>query len=231
MKTKERIEKLERELAELKKELKPEFKAGWYKNTVIDLEDILIYWDEEKKSLYGFDTSGNWFDDEQYGFHEDYDIPATDKEVQEALIEEAKRRGFKEGVTCRFNGETFKLELKDFYIEGITLDGTAGFRDAYGNVVFKDGKWAEIIKTKVIINGYEMNQDGDIISFGCGKFNKEFFIHLYYSIRYCNGGADQNSIGHIGIRDETNRKIKSITLDSDVTITVEQLKQIVDNIK
>ena len=86
-----------------------------------------------------------------------------------------------------------------------------------GWTIYRDGKWAEIIEEpKVLINGYEMKQDGDIISFGCAKFDIhqlqrwEYFINREY---------------------KSNRKIKSIKLDSGIEITVKQLKEIVDNSK
>jgi hypothetical protein len=237
MKTEERIEKLERELAELKKELKkelkPEFEVGkWY----IDKDGIYFAYEAEKYKVYFYGIYQDEWRQEDYWSLRHFKQecrPATDEEVKEALIEEAKRRGFKEGVIVKTNNSensiTRELESANYY--GYDAEFHPNSLQC-GAIIFENGEWSWIIQEpKVIINGHEMKQDGDIISFGCGKFNKEFFIHLYYSIRYCNGGADQNSIGHIGIRDETNRKIKSITLDSDVKITVEQLKQIVDNLK
>jgi hypothetical protein len=221
MKTEERIEKLERELAELKKELKPEFEVGWYKNTARDNKDILIYWNEHKKSLYGFDINGDWFDDEEYGFHEYYDIPATDKEVKEALIEEAKRRGFKEGVTVNEVGDRCNGNMTIIGNEYDLFSRNKKLMVGDG-IVFNNGKWADIIENKVFINGIEMKQDGDVVSFGCAMFEIKQLRELLDAVNCWNSWV---------IDGDMNRKIKSITLDSDVTITVEQLKSVCDNLK
>jgi polyhydroxyalkanoate synthesis regulator phasin len=78
------------------------------------------------------------------------------------------------------------------------------------------------LKPKVIINGIEMKQDGDVVSFGCAMFEIKQLRELLDAVNCWNSWV---------IDGDMNRKIKSITLDSDVTITVEQLRQIVDNLK
>jgi len=72
-----------------------------------------------------------------------------------------------------------------------------------------------------------MQQDGDIISFGCAKFTKSQLTDHYRELRYvwCRGQNSEDKMI------QSNRTIKSITLDSGVEIKIEQLKQIVDNIK
>ena len=88
---------------------------------------------------------------------------ATDKEAEEALIKEAKKRGFKEGV----NVEGFNY----------TVDGTFWFNKEYNwlvmgrdvgkhGVIMKDGKWATIIKDKTVtLNGdYTKVQLTDLIN-------------------------------------------------------------------
>ena len=59
---------------------------------------------------------------------------ATEEEVREALINEAKKRGYKKGVKCKFG-----------IIEDIRTIETNIF-DWNGNadIIFKNGKWAEI---------------------------------------------------------------------------------------
>jgi hypothetical protein len=67
--------------------------------------------------------------------------PATDKEVEEALIKEAKKRGFKEGVRfkCLYN--------HDYKGKCIPLFCSDGYLWLEGGCVFKDGKWATIVET------------------------------------------------------------------------------------
>lgn len=72
-------------------------------------------------------------------------IEATDKEVDEALIKEAKRRGFKEGGNIgdfnRFDNEIITSDRTAFY------SGTNQFFMG-GACILEDGKWAELIKDK-----------------------------------------------------------------------------------
>ena len=77
----------------------------------------------------------------------------------------------------------------------------------------------ELEKPKVILNGFEMKQDGDIISFGCAKFHKKWFETAYGLLETSNQLWDNN------------RRLKSITLETDLEIDEYQLKQIVDNLK
>jgi hypothetical protein len=206
MKTEERIEKLERELAELKKELKPEFEVGWYKNTARDNKDILIYWNEHKKSLYGFDINGDWFDDEEYGFHEYYDIPATDKEVKEALIEEAKRRGFKEGDIVKTNNQEYsitrKLDSANYYGNDAEFHPNSL---QCGAIIFQNGQWADIIENKVIINGKEViiDKDANSIIIGCkgelclDEFKSFVSVLEYYGCEY----VYHPELGNVQVKD------------------------------
>ena len=69
---------------------------------------------------------------------------------------------------------------------------------------------------KFTINGHEMTVEGDIISFGCAKFN----VNQFRSIEAFNNF-------HIS----SNRKIKSITLDSGVTLTIEDITKILERLK
>ena len=75
---------------------------------------------------------------------------ATDKEVEEALIKEAKKRGFKEGVRVErllesnlgsLNGDSRTCENKEFklYHGHLTIGNLLIFHNT--------GKWATIVKT------------------------------------------------------------------------------------
>ena len=69
---------------------------------------------------------------------------------------------------------------------------------------------------KFTINRHEMTVDGNIISFGCAKFHKAQFMTLdnFNDCYPCS-----------------NRKIKSITLDSGVTLTIEDITKILERLK
>jgi len=73
-------------------------------------------------------------------------ILATHEEVETALIEEAKRRGFKAELKIKrlFNeGVIFKC-LGDFYYSN--NDGAPGLFDKSGYAIMQNGKWASIVK-------------------------------------------------------------------------------------
>ncbi len=63
------------------------------------------------------------------------------------------------------------------------------------------------------IDGYQGSYENGIIKYGCAEFSKMFFEHL------------NSTSSHIG-----NRTIKSIKLSSDVEISIEEIKQIVEYI-
>lgn len=63
------------------------------------------------------------------------------------------------------------------------------------------------------IDGYRGYYEKGIIKYGCAKFSKMFFEHL------------NSTNSHLG-----NRTIKSIKLSSDVEISIEEIKQIVEYI-
>ena len=82
---------------------------------------------------------------------------ATEKEVFEALKNEAVKRGFKEGVCVQdvYNGKTEKcttsISSNNFDYEKIGAginSGKMALRDSDGSIIFFNGKWATIIPTK-----------------------------------------------------------------------------------
>jgi hypothetical protein len=116
-------------------------KTGWYwwKNN-------LVYYNNGEET-YGF-LDGTWSDNLLFSFLLG-ETPATDKEVETALIAEAKKRGFKEGnykgleklyIDSKFTGWHYGSDLNKLYSaeEG---DG--------GDVIFHNGKWAEKIESPI----------------------------------------------------------------------------------
>ena len=73
-------------------------------------------------------------------------IPATDKEVERALIKEAKRRGFKEGVSV-------SNENIGYFYEGMCNSNEITFENGILSIdsiyIYKKGKWATIIKETI----------------------------------------------------------------------------------
>lgn len=128
----------------------PSLEAGkWY----MHLDNLLFYVREiiENKCYgYGF-WDGEWFNNDKIIHYINHGIEdmrqATDKEVEEALIAEAKRRGFKKGVMFiplfrggRNYSDSYQLSGDFSYDnEEKSLDVDYKFR------IFAHGKWAEII--------------------------------------------------------------------------------------
>ena len=121
--------------------IEPELEIGkWYKRSLGTL--ICYNGNTDLMSGYGFNMNGDWtngnfpFGDEWCEWTE-----ATDKEVETALIKEAKKRGFKEGASV-----TIKA---DWISDGSTasnhmLNSPAfKFKDGYlifgGMYIMKDG--------------------------------------------------------------------------------------------
>lgn len=154
-------ERHSKEIAELKaKLLTPQFEKGkWYR----DNDGRLIFakrFDEKHIVGFGFTLTGIWDGNESYWLY-DYAgnilkwgiRPATESEIKEALVKEAEKRGFKED--CRFyqpwnkNTKTATSYNYEFaYKNGDCLY----FR---GDVIYQNGKWAEIIQDEAIKIGGE----------------------------------------------------------------------------
>jgi hypothetical protein len=149
-------EKIEAEFPELFK--KDALVVGkWYNG----YEDYLLFITKIKQEIrykkiyyYGF-ASG--YVNEDYIANTDIEKslkPATDKEVEEALIKEAKKRGFKEGVMV-IGLSMYSGVLSEKNTSGKEY-GNYIFGDFYMNIsntknacIFKNGIWAEIIKLTI----------------------------------------------------------------------------------
>ena len=127
----------------------------WYKTKNGHLK---FFVDED--TAYGFDMIGNWNEvgkGYRYSFRSDnYWTPATDKEVETALIAEAKRRGFKDGVKIRhiLFDMSFSKGLpiiNNFNLTYDHSDNSLDYKAEDGQRfrIFKDGKWAEICEEPI----------------------------------------------------------------------------------
>jgi hypothetical protein len=158
-------EVLDKKLLEFKQELlkpfspSPEFEVGkWYKHNYEN--KFLVFLKELTSSRdgmgYGFGAdTGAWYN-EGWRFGLSQCRPATKEEVQEALINEAEKRGFKEGVIVKesFGGSTnYKLKSENW----IYYSDYDFLRYDHNCIVYEKGKWATIVKEEPIkIGGYEV---------------------------------------------------------------------------
>ena len=247
----QKIEKLEKKLAKLKMPkvnysfnpsnvypgnlyqafATPKLEVGkWYKSPKYGKAIFYITNITNKKvDAYGLNYKYEWKNEKEFGdsISEDYEL-ATDKEVETALISEAKKRGFKEWVTI--SSEWIESEIlvngdELFFDEHLEL--CLGSKSSYFTI-FKDGKWAEIIEdSKPKINGYEMEvKNGDVV-FGCAKFH-QYYLEKVLELCKLSSFTWDNDGGGENCKNEGYRTIKSIKLSSDVEITVDELKEVVD---
>ena len=121
--------------------IKEEFEVGkWYKGS----SDIIGFY-ESRYGNYGIGYKGEWSNDvtiDDFIFW----TPATDKEVETALIKEAKKRGFKEGVKFEVtrDGRINTLDSNNFVYENVIGVGMCLATSNYW--FFNKGKWATIIE-------------------------------------------------------------------------------------
>lgn len=113
---------------------------------------------------YGFDNEMRFRESGNFGSSPEYWVLANEEEVKSALIKEAERRGFKSGAkfksTISDNGRirsVFKYYSEDIFsfyfdINKITISTKEDEWDenCSNPYIFKDGIWAEVIKTKYL---------------------------------------------------------------------------------
>jgi hypothetical protein len=147
---------------------------------------------------------------------------ATPEEIKDALIAEAKRRGFKEGVKVQsfvHNKPLFCNRVSD-NIDYVSFEDKLHFGIDGPNyvVIYKNGKWAEILSSypQIRINGHDAEFFDWGVKFGCTKIDKSIFINLN---NLCNTGLAFNA--------NSNKYIQSVTIGIG-TFTKEQIKQIAE---
>ena len=112
---------------------------------------------QKQGNVYGFFTDGGW-NNGGWSWDDTSAKPATDKEIEEALIKEAKKRGFKEGV--KFiklgNGVVQTVDGLPYFqagrvaVESPKTEWSRVYKGGSSNPsIFEYGKWAEIIKETI----------------------------------------------------------------------------------
>jgi hypothetical protein len=130
---------------------KDELEVGkWYRDTTDKHALIFVNKINDCEKNYGFGRGGYWINS--------YDIPntpigkyniATDEEVEETLIKEAKRRGFRKGCVMKHNQEAYPSLGEHEFIRDNDFSYSASGNDLtiYGWEIFGGGKWATIVET------------------------------------------------------------------------------------
>jgi hypothetical protein len=177
---------------------------------------------------------------EDYTWAINYTCKINRETVEKFLIQEAKRRGFKEGIKIdrrklpvslcfqtveyitRINGLNKEFEyipINNFMTSEKNRD-TLGI---WGKYIYAKGQWAEIVaeivkEEEIVVNGYKLEVTGSRLSFGCAHFDIDQFKHILYF----------NDKIYYSLDNQLNRKIKSVTLESGITIDIETIKRIVE---
>jgi hypothetical protein len=217
---------------------KPKLEIGkWYKNSLIGGSIFCITQIPDDRNYvvggYGFeylDKNPKWVENnDNYWGLGDLKL-ATEEEVETVLKNEAKKRGFKEGVTvkCTIDDKEekiivgFKLSYKSKF-NVLSIETNQRY---FG--LFSKGKWAEIIKSELpIINGCKgkdphSNQIYDYTStveYGCAILNVKSLEKIL------------NAFKNLPLHGSGNRQLQAIKLNTDVEITIEEMKEIVDYYK
>jgi hypothetical protein len=112
------------------------YKAPTYGDALFYVTDI-NYCDRDGRA-YGFNYKGEWVD-EKWGFTNTGGgvVEATQREVESALKEEAKRRGYKRGVNTTNGKLSTKGSIVYDPIEGVYCCGVR---------IYYNGRWADIIE-------------------------------------------------------------------------------------
>ena len=138
---------------------KSELKVGkWYRDN--NYPKHFAYITEisnDRYYYYGFNIAGTWQNKDYYYLNDRSLnlIEETTEELKQALIKEAKKRGFKNTSRLKMTGINSKFSFNDsfstigelnkssFYIEDNILDSKEGH-----GYIFENGIWAEIIEEK-----------------------------------------------------------------------------------
>ncbi len=172
MTTEDQIKALEerhkKEIEELKASLiKPQFEVGkWYYKDQDDGSLVARFKKMDGSSFYGDwvfikgRTDSNW--SEYANTFNDNMRLATEEEIKTALVAEAQRRGFKEGVrfdSLERNIQNSKVSTTWYYYLGDDLLSTGQ------GIIYSKGKWAEIIESpKLTFGGHEVTIEGNKIT-------------------------------------------------------------------
>ena len=127
---------------------KKELEIGkWYKYK------LALFYVTNKRSnnanyynVFGFDVDGNWMTDNAATYFDENYIEATDEEVEAALKKEAKKRGFEKSVEskCLVSNRNAVLSSDPYFSGDRILARTKDLVSEF-MILFKDGKWAEIL--------------------------------------------------------------------------------------
>jgi len=140
---------------------KSELEVGkWYKWTDNYYKtDVMFITKVEGNRVYYYGIFNKNWTDEDWGDSQHKYVLATEAEVKEALINEAEKRGFKEGVTIipircdkkqKLETSNISYNHKLSCLNILDINGNLQYKNYNHACIYSDGTWAKIIKeTKV----------------------------------------------------------------------------------
>lgn len=222
---------------ESEKEEKPEFKVGGWAKVVIEASsgkgnnDSLYYtlgriFKIRDCTEYSYNHKCNWLirEGSSAGIIENHCSVPTPCEIENHLIEEAKKKGFVVGAKVRgrevkieaINGHTYSIFQKDYHREIVEIKlikDTACIRlngdsDLYFNLDF-----FELLTStpSIEVNGYKAEFKEDRAVFGCDEIDKQIFIDLSEILRKTKIGNREIRSVKIGDGEFTRDQITAIS--------------------
>jgi hypothetical protein len=149
------------------KGLVEELEVGtWYKSHINELFCIIHHESDTWYNCYGFTSCGMFYNNRTRNLdtHRKL-IKATPQEVEQALIKEAKKRGFKEGVSCYWDDENV---THDDMSGVIIYRHESNYLTMNGDIFYEDGKWADLVEEKKECNCKRFNLIGNLQDTFCG---------------------------------------------------------------
>ena len=138
--------------AKIEKEFPDAFKnqlevGKWYKETTVFKNNMLVHVLKNNENgdieCFGFNGRGVWFDNKDNFGTNGLEL-ATPKEVEDALIKEAVKRGFKEGVEYHSLSDNRQFKVASESVMGFYISNN---QLCYGDsTIFLNGTWATIIE-------------------------------------------------------------------------------------
>jgi len=131
----------------------------WYKSDMGGLWFAAEFLDGGKKQRsYGFNRKSEWINS---GYRDSTGLVlATPQEIESALINEAKKRGYKDGnYKCLSLSSRTYSHSDDYIFYNDKL--YSGWVDDHRNIIFQNGKWAEIIEQQ---KEYSMQEIADALN-------------------------------------------------------------------
>ena len=172
---------------------KEEFEVGaWYANNGMPMSMVCY---SGKGDGYGTWSGSNWGNSWAIDQIDNW-TKATPQEIETALISEAKKRGFKEGVRFKMGdvdyGYSFDSD-RDFTYKGELMLGKSA---NCGHIIFRDGKWATIIEDSFEIAGHKVEGCGDNIQIGCSATGWHIDIEIIRELRNTLIDLNLDSVNH-----------------------------------